>query len=63
MSFIDDDKPRKAPVHEIGQDLSQLSVEELARRIAALKEEIDRLGAMLASKQASKAAADAFFKR
>ena len=60
---MDDDRPRKKPVHEIGQDLSLLSVEELAERIAALKAEIARLEAALAAKQASRSSADQFFKR
>jgi len=60
---MEDDRPRKKPVHEIGQDLSLLSVEELAERIAALKAEIARLEAALAAKQASRSSADQFFKR
>ena len=32
MAIEDDDKPRKKITHEIGQDLSLLSVEELAER-------------------------------
>ena len=32
MSMEDDDKPRKKVSHEIGQDLSLLSVEELDRK-------------------------------
>lgn len=59
----DDDHPRKAGVHEIGQDLSPLSIDEIDRRIAALHAEIERLQAVRAGKQASKAAADLFFKR
>jgi uncharacterized small protein (DUF1192 family) len=62
-SAMDDDRPRKLPVHEIGQDLTPLSLEEIDRRIEVLKAEIDRLAASRASKQASKAAADLFFKR
>ena len=31
MAIEDDDKPRKKITHEIGQDLSLLSVEELDR--------------------------------
>jgi uncharacterized small protein (DUF1192 family) len=63
MSFLsDDDKPRKAVSHEIGQDLSQLSLEELARRIALLTEEIARLEAARQAKSASRAAAEGFFK-
>jgi uncharacterized small protein (DUF1192 family) len=60
---MDDDRPRKKPVHEIGQDLSLLSVEELAERIATLKAEIARLEASMAAKQASRSSADQFFKR
>ena len=62
MTF-EDDRPKKKPVHEIGQDLSLLSVEELADRVAALKVEIARLEASIASKQASRSSADQFFKR
>jgi uncharacterized small protein (DUF1192 family) len=60
--FAEDDRPRKALAHEIGQDLSPLSLEEIDRRIAMLKAEIERLSAARAGKQASKAAADAVFK-
>jgi uncharacterized small protein (DUF1192 family) len=59
----DDDRPRRSPVHEIGQDLSPLSIEDIDRRIAALQAEIERLAEARAGKQASKAAADLFFKR
>ena len=61
--IIDDELPKKKPVHEIGQDLSLLSVEELAERIAALEAEIARLEASMAAKQASRTSADQFFKR
>ncbi len=64
MPAIDDeDRPKKKLVHEIGQDLTLLSVGELTERIALLKEEIARLEANMASKQASKSAADLFFKK
>ena len=43
MAIEDDDKPRKKITHEIGQDLSLLSVEELTERIALLNSEIERL--------------------
>jgi uncharacterized small protein (DUF1192 family) len=61
--IIDDELPKKKPVHEIGQDLSLLSVEELAERIAALKAEIARLETSMAAKRASRTSADQFFKR
>ncbi len=60
--FGDDDKPRKHAVHEIGQDLSQLSIDEIGRRIEVLSAEIERLSETRTAKQASKNAADAFFK-
>jgi uncharacterized small protein (DUF1192 family) len=55
--------PKKKTVHEIGQDLSLLSISELADRIALLEEEIARLEAAKASKSATRSAADQFFKR
>ena len=62
MPIEDDDRPRKKISHEIGQDLSLLSVEELAERIALLKGEIERLEGASAKKRASKDAANSFFK-
>jgi uncharacterized small protein (DUF1192 family) len=59
----DEDKPKKKLVHEIGQDLALLSIEELSERIALLTGEIERLEAARAKKQASRTAADQFFKR
>lgn len=59
----DDDKPKKKVAHEIGQDLTLLSVGELTERVALLKAEIARLEANMAGKQASKSAADLFFKK
>lgn len=58
----EDDKPKKKPVHEIGQDLSNLSIFELRDRIEALKAEVIRLEATAAAKGSAKDAADAFFK-
>jgi uncharacterized small protein (DUF1192 family) len=62
MPIEDDDRPRKKISHEIGQDLSLLSVEELAERIALLRSEIERLEAASTKKRASKDAANTFFK-
>ena len=53
---------RKKITHEIGQNLALLSVGELNERIGLLKEEIERLQAAANSKQASRSAADKFFK-
>ena len=59
----DDDRPKKKIAHEIGQDLTLMSVGELNERVAILKDEIARLEANLKTKQASKSAADLFFKK
>lgn len=59
----DDDRPKKKVSHEIGQELALLSVTELESRIALMREEIVRLEADIAKKQASRSAADQFFKR
>jgi uncharacterized small protein (DUF1192 family) len=63
MKDDEDDRPKKKITHEIGQDLALLSVNELKERIALLKDEIARLEASIASKQASRNAADTFFKK
>jgi uncharacterized small protein (DUF1192 family) len=62
MPIEEDDRPRKKITHEIGQDLSLLSVEELSERIALLNSEVDRLKEAMSKKRASKDAANAFFK-
>jgi len=62
MAIEDDDKPRKKISHEIGQDLSLLSVEELAERVALLEEEIVRMQTAMTMKRATREAADRFFK-
>jgi uncharacterized small protein (DUF1192 family) len=59
----EDDRPKKKITHEIGQDLTLLSVTELNDRIAFLKAEIARLESDIKSKQASRSAADQFFKK
>ena len=61
--FDEDLTPKKKLAHEIGQDLTVLSVEELAERIELLRQEIARLDEAMAKKRASLAAADQFFKR
>lgn len=59
----EDDRPKQKRVHEIGQDLALLSVEELRERIELLRGEIARLEAAAAMKTASRSAADQFFKK
>jgi uncharacterized small protein (DUF1192 family) len=59
----DDDRPKKKIVHEIGQELTLLSVKELDERVVLLKEEIERLEADRRRKESTRTAADQFFKR
>ena len=54
--------PRKAPAHEIGQNLDDLSIHQIEERIALLEAEIARLQEARKAKQASLGAAAAFFK-
>ncbi|WP_378947598.1 DUF1192 domain-containing protein [Mesorhizobium sp. ANAO-SY3R2] len=63
MALFDDEPKKKKTIHEIGQDLSLLSVAELSERIAALRAEIVRLEAEVVAKSATKSAAEALFKR
>lgn len=58
----DEDRPRPAPVHVIGQDLAALSIDDLDERIATLRREIERLEEARRHRQASQAAAHAVFK-
>ena len=62
-AFDDDDRPKKKVAHEIGQELSLLSVEELQARVQLMQDEIKRLEADMAQKRAKREAADQFFKR
>ena len=57
-----DDLPRKKPVITVGEPLDMISLAELEQRIEDLESEIARVKAMIASKRASKNAADAFFR-
>jgi uncharacterized small protein (DUF1192 family) len=64
MPTIDSDGlPKKKIAHQLGQDLALLSVSELAEHIGLLKDEIARMEEEISKKQASQAAANAFFKK
>ena len=65
MAREDDDPfapPKKKLAHEIGEPLDTISSGELRERIALLEAEIERLRTAADAKDASKRAADAFFK-
>ena len=57
-----DDLPRKKPAITVGEPLDMISLAELEQRIEDLESEIARVKAMIASKRASKNAADGFFR-
>ena len=57
-----DDAPKKPTSMVIGENLDAISVAELEQRIQSLESEIERLRAEIAKKQASRNAADAFFR-
>ena len=63
LAIFDDEPVKKPKLHTIGEDLSRLSAGELTERIGQLKAEIARLEAELSTKGATKAAAEALFKR
>jgi hypothetical protein len=60
MSF--EDLPKKPVGVVLGEPLDLLSVSELEHRVSQLESEIARVKAAIQSKQASKNAADAFFR-
>jgi uncharacterized small protein (DUF1192 family) len=55
--------PKKPRSHELGKDLSKLSVAELSALVEDLKIEIARVEQTLGAKQSSKSAAESVFKR
>ncbi|MFF2322162.1 DUF1192 domain-containing protein [Agrobacterium sp. NPDC058088] len=62
MSLFDDDRPQKPVAHEIGSDLSLLSVDELSNRIELLQAEIGRLEEEKKRKSAGRLAAENLFR-
>ncbi len=65
MAITEDDPfapPKKKLAHEIGEPLDTISADELRERIGLLESEIERLRKAAEAKDASKRAADAFFK-
>lgn len=58
-----DDLPLKQPSsHQIGQEMADISIDEIEERIEILKQEIERLSAIRSRKQAAKNAAASAFK-
>lgn len=62
MRDEDPDARRRVVAHEIGADLSSLSLHELDERVVLLEDEIRRLREEATRKAGSRDAAAAFFK-
>jgi uncharacterized small protein (DUF1192 family) len=60
---MNDEPQRQKKAHELGEELSLLSMAELTERVDVLKAEIERLEATIRAKEATRSAADNFFKR
>lgn len=60
---MDDDEPISDKPISVGDNLAGLSMDELAKRIVALKSEIARVEDMLSQKKNSQSEADALFKK
>lgn len=63
MSLFDEDKPVKKISHEIGADLSTLSVDELRARSRLLQDEIVRIEKEVAAKSSSRSTAEGLFRK
>lgn len=63
MALFDEEPAAKPRIHEIGQDLSLLSIDELKQRIGQMRVEIERLEAEIAAKDVTRTAAEALFRR
>ncbi len=59
---LEDFRPKPKPEIVVGEKLETLSVAELEARVGALRQEIERVEAELASKRSRVAAAEALFK-
>ena len=57
-----DDLPKPKHEHLLGENLEAISLEELTLRVQVLTREIERIQAEMVKKQASRSAAEAFFK-
>ena len=63
MTFLYDDRPKKPPTAQPGEQLADLSVDELKARIEIYRGEIDRLEREMAAKEKHLKAAESFFRR
>ncbi len=57
-----DELPKPKHIHVLGENLEAISMDELNLRVKVLTGEIERIHMEIQRKQASRSAADAFFK-
>jgi uncharacterized small protein (DUF1192 family) len=62
MTFFEDDRPKKPTTPRPGENLADLSIEELKGRIELYRGEIERLAKEVQAKETSRQAADSFFR-
>ncbi|MGB7433308.1 MAG: DUF1192 domain-containing protein [Ahrensia sp.] len=60
---MNEDEPKKQPAFQVGQDITELSVDELHDLVAVLRDEISRLETAATERAKSLSAADALFRR
>lgn len=63
MTILDDDRPRKPAAAQPGENLADLSVEELKARIVVYRAEIERLAREIDAKEKHIEAAASIFRR
>lgn len=63
MPLADDDRPRPKPTAQPGENLADLSVDELRERIALYQAEIERLTREIDAKERHLKAASSLFRR
>ena len=62
MTLFEDDRPKKPATARPGENLADLSIEELRARIDLYRGEIDRVAQEIEVKEKSRKAADSFFR-
>ena len=60
--MFDDEVVKRPTQHQVGMPIDTMSVGELTERIGLLRGEIERLERAIASREKSRATADALFK-
>lgn len=61
--FEEELRPKRPVIHEVGCDLSTLSIDELRERIELLRTEIARIEVEISAKDSTRSAAENLFSR